>query len=166
MVRTIRLAALALGVAVLAPAAHGQGATVAFGGIKSDTSQPVEVTADQLSVNQTDGTATFTGNVVVIQGDLRLGASTVRVEYATDDRTRVERIVASGGVTLVSADEAAEAKDAVYTVANGQVVMTGDVLLTQNGGTIAGQKLSVDLKTGTGQMDGRVRTIISPKGSQ
>ena len=166
MVRTIRLAALALGVAVLAPAAHGQGATVAFGGIKSDTSQPVEVTADQLAVNQTDGTATFTGNVVVIQGDLRLGASTVRVEYATDDRTRVERIVASGGVTLVSAAEAAEAKDAVYTVANGQVVMTGDVLLTQNGGTIAGQKLSVDLKTGTGQMDGRVRTIISPKGSQ
>ena len=166
MVRTIRLAALALGVAVLAPAAYGQGATVAFGGIKSDTSQPVEVTADQLAVNQTDGTATFTGNVVVIQGDLRLGATTVRVEYATDDRTRVERIVASGGVTLVSAAEAAEAKDAVYTVANGQVVMTGDVLLTQNGGTIAGQKLSVDLKTGTGQMDGRVRTIISPKGSQ
>ena len=166
MVRTIRLAALALGVAVLASAAYGQGATVAFGGIKSDTSQPVEVTADQLAVNQTDGTATFTGNVVVIQGDLRLGASTVRVEYATDDRTRVERIVASGGVTLVSAAEAAEAKDAVYTVANGQVVMTGDVLLTQNGGTIAGQKLSVDLKTGTGQMDGRVRTIISPKGSQ
>ena len=166
MVRTIRLAALALGVAVLASAAYGQGATVAFGGIKSDTSQPVEVTADQLSVNQTDGTATFTGNVVVIQGDLRLGATTVRVEYATDDRTRVERIVASGGVTLVSAAEAAEAKDAVYTVANGQVVMTGDVLLTQNGGTIAGQKLSVDLKTGTGQMDGRVRTIISPKGSQ
>ena len=166
MVRTIRLAALALGVAVLASAAYGQGATVAFGGIRSDTSQPVEVTADQLSVNQTDGTATFTGNVVVIQGDLRLGATTVRVEYATDDRTRVERIVASGGVTLVSAAEAAEAKDAVYTVANGQVVMTGDVLLTQNGGTIAGQKLSVDLKTGTGQMDGRVRTIISPKGSQ
>ena len=166
MVRTIRLAALALGVAVLASAAYGQGATVAFGGIRSDTSQPVEVTADQLAVNQTDGTATFTGNVVVIQGDLRLGATTVRVEYATDDRTRVERIVASGGVTLVSAAEAAEAKDAVYTVANGQVVMTGDVLLTQNGGTIAGQKLSVDLKTGTGQMDGRVRTIISPKGSQ
>ncbi len=166
MVRTLRLAALALGLAVFAPAAYGQGATVAFGGIKSDTSQPVEVTADQLAVDQTDGTATFTGNVVVIQGDLRLGARTVRVEYAKDDRTRVERIVASGGVTLASAAEAAEAKDAVYTVANGQVVMTGDVLLTQNGGTIAGQKLSVDLKTGTGQMDGRVRTIISPKGSQ
>ena len=27
-------------------------------------------------------------------------------------------------------------------------------------------ELSVDLKTGTGQMDGRVRTVISPKGSQ
>lgn len=163
MLRLTGPMAFLIGLAMLAPLAHAQGATVSFGGIKSDNSLPVEVTSDQLAVNQTDGTALFTGNVVVIQGDLRLAAETVRVEYAKDDKSKVERILASGGVTLVSATEAAEGKDAVYTVASGEVVMTGDVLLTQNGGTIAGQKLVVDLETGTGRMDGRVKTVLEPK---
>lgn len=163
MLRTTGFLALLIGFAALAQAAHAQGAAVSFGGIKSDTSQPVEVTSDQLAVNQTDGTAVFTGNVVVIQGDLRLAAETVRVEYAKDDKTKVERILASGGVTLASATEAAEGKEAVYTLASGEVVMTGDVLLTQNGGTVAGQKLIVDLATGTGRMDGRVKTVLEPK---
>ena len=163
MLRTTGLLALLIGFAALAPAAYAQGAAVSFGGIKSDTSQPVEVTSDQLAVNQTDGTALFTGNVVVIQGDLRMAAETVRVEYAKDDTSKVERILASGGVTLASATEAAEGSEAVYSVASGEIVMTGDVLLTQNGGTIAGQKLIVDLETGTGRMDGRVKTVLQPK---
>lgn len=163
MLRTTAILAILIGLTALPPRAEAQSATVSFGGLKSDTSQPVEVTSDQLAVNQTDGTAIFTGNVVVVQGDMRLAAENVRVEYAKDDKTKVERITATGGVTLVSATEAAEGKEAVYTVANGEVVMTGDVLLTQNGGTIAGQKLIVDLDTGTGRMDGRVKTVLQPK---
>ncbi|MGL4281267.1 MAG: lipopolysaccharide transport periplasmic protein LptA [Albidovulum sp.] len=163
MLRTTAILATLIGFCALPPAAEAQGATVSFGGLKSDTSLPVEVTSDELAVNQTDGTAVFTGNVVVVQGELRLAAESVRVEYARDDKSKVERIIASGGVTLVSAAEAAEGKEAVYTVGNGEVVMTGDVLLTQNGGTIAGQKLVVDLDTGTGRMDGRVKTVLEPK---
>jgi lipopolysaccharide export system protein LptA len=41
--------------------------------------------------------------------------------------------------------------------------MTGDVLLTQGGATIAGQKLTLDLTTGLGQMEGRVTTTFAPK---
>ncbi|MCA0271952.1 MAG: lipopolysaccharide transport periplasmic protein LptA [Proteobacteria bacterium] len=163
MLRTAAILAILIGFTALPPKAEAQGATVSFGGLKSDTSQPVEVTSDELAVNQTDGTAIFTGNVVVVQGDMRLAAESVRVEYAKDDKTKVDRIIASGGVTLVSATEAAEGKEAVYTVGTGEVVMTGDVLLTQNGGTIAGQKLVVDLDTGTGRMDGRVKTVLQPK---
>jgi lipopolysaccharide export system protein LptA len=163
MLRTTAILAFLIGLSALPLKAKAQGAAVSFGGLKSDTSQPVEVTSDQLAVNQTDGTALFTGNVVVVQGDMRLAAESVRVEYAKDDKSKVERITASGGVTLVSATDAAEGSEAVYTVANGEVVMTGDVLLTQNGGTIAGQKLIVDLDTGTGRMDGRVKTVLQPK---
>lgn len=163
MLRTTAILAVLIGLSALPQDAEAQGATVSFGGLKSDTSQPVEVTSDQLAVNQTDGTAVFTGNVVVVQGDLRLAAESVRVEYARDDKSKVERITASGGVTLVSATEAAEGEEAVYTVASGEIVMTGDVLLTQSGGTIAGQKLVVDLDTGTGRMDGRVKTVLEPK---
>ena len=55
-----------------------------------------------------------------------------------------------------------EAREAVYDVAAGTVEMTGDVLLTQAENVLSGQRLTVDLRTGTGQMDGRVRTILQP----
>ena len=45
-------------------AAWAQGAQVGFGGIKADPTLPVEVSADELNVNQTDGSASFTGNSV------------------------------------------------------------------------------------------------------
>ena len=143
-------------------AANGQGTEVSFGGIRADTSEPVEVTADQLNVNQNDGTAVFTGNVIVIQGDMRLSAPRLRVEYGTEDKTEIERLHATGGVTMVSGPEAAEAQEAVYTVAAGEVVLTGDVLLTQQGSTMSGQQLFVDLESGTGRMEGRVKTILLP----
>lgn len=155
------MAALAVAVFIPFPIL-AQGASVTFGGIRADTSLPVEVTADQLSVSQADGTATFTGNVLIGQGDMRLSAEQVHVEYGGEDRTRIERLHATGGVTLVSGTEAAEAQEAVYSVAAGEVVMTGSVLLTQNGSTIAGEKLVVNLATGTGQMEGRVKTVLQP----
>ncbi|WP_420353073.1 hypothetical protein [Paenirhodobacter sp.] len=40
--------------------------------------------------------------------------------------------------------------------------MTGDVVLKQGPNVMSGQKLMVDLRSGTGRMDGRVRTILQP----
>jgi lipopolysaccharide export system protein LptA len=138
---------------------------VAFGGIRADISAPVEITSDSLSVNQADGSATFSGNVVIGQGEMRLQAENVRVEYTRDDRSRIQKLHASGGVTLASAAEAAEAREAVYEVPSGTIVLSGDVLLTQGANVMSGQKLTVDLSSGTGQMDGRVRTILQPGGN-
>ena len=159
----LKTLSLAVVLAVLGTgAADAQGSNVAFGGLRADTSAPVEVTADQLSVNQTDGTATFVGNVLVIQGDMRLSAGTLQVEYGNADRSRIERLHASDGVTLVSGPDAAEAASAVYTIASGSVEMTGNVLLTQGSNVLSGQKLMIDLTTGTGRMEGRVRTVLQP----
>lgn len=161
-----RALCVALLVALAAPsAALAQGAEVAFGGLKADTTVPVEVTADTLSVNQTDGTATFSGNVLVVQGGMRLSADRVEVVYGNAERSRIERLHASGNVTLVSGKDAAEAADAIYTIESGDVEMTGNVLLTQGANTIAGQKLVVDLTSGTGRMEGRVKTVLQPGGN-
>ena len=46
-----------------------------------------------------------------------------------------------------------------------QVTMTGDVRLTQGQNVISGQKLVVNLDTGTGTMEGRVRTTLTPGGN-
>ena len=153
-----------LGALLLSGPASAQN-QVAFGGLKADTTLPVEVTADSLAVNQSDGTATFAGNVTIIQGDMRLKAGTVAVVYKTDDRKRIESLSATGGVTLSAGPDAAESREAVYVIDTGQVVMTGDVLLTQGAAIISGQKLTVDLKSGTGSMDGRVKTVLTPGGN-
>ncbi len=146
-------------------AAAAQGAKVAFGGLKQDTSQPVEITADSLEVNQTDGQATFTGNVLVGQGALRLSAARIEVEYAADGQG-IQTLHATGGVTIVNASDAAEAQEAVYTIASGNVVMTGNVLLTQGPNAISGERLVLNLTDGTGVMEGRVKTVFTPGGGK
>ena len=161
------LAALFLGCLIcLAPAAvQAQAeATVAFGSMKGDPTLPVEVTADQLRVNQATGIAIFSGSVIVIQGTMRLTAPEVQVDYAADGK-KIARLHATGGVTLANGGEAAEAQEAVYTIDSGQVVMTGDVLLTQGTSAISGKLLTVDLATGTGVMEGRVQTVFVPGSS-
>ena len=157
MMKTFALAALLLGPGVVL----AQQATIAFGGLQQDTSLPVEIKSETFSVNNADGSAVFSGNVLVGQGEMRLSAAEVRVEYATDSRA-IERLHATGGVTLASKADAAEAREAVYTIDSGTVVMTGDVLLTQGQAAITGQKLSINLKNGTGVMEGGVSTTFQP----
>ncbi len=152
--------AIALVVLLLSPGlAAAQGTNVAFGAMERDADAPVEVTADSLSVNQSDGTAIYAGNVIVAQGDMRLAADRVRVVYS-ESAGRIERMEATGGVTLVSGEEAAEAERADYNIDDGTVVMSGNVLLTQGPNALTSQRMVVNLDTGTAQMTGRVRTVI------
>jgi lipopolysaccharide export system protein LptA len=150
-----------LGVAGMAPA---QEARIAFGDLAQDTSLPVEVTAEAFAVNNADGTAVFTGGVVVTQGEMKLSAAEVRVQY-NPDQTAIDQLVASGGVTIVNLADAAEAREAVYTIATGIIVLKGDVLMTQGPSAMAGQKLTVNLKDGTGVMEGGVTTTFVPGGN-
>lgn len=164
MLRGLPKIILVLSLVVAPLLLSAQGTTIDFGGLKTDTTLPVEVTADSLTVTQADGVAVFSGNVLVTQGDMKLSAGEVRVEYGTDG-TGISRLFASGGVTLKAGTDAAEAVEAVYTVATGEVVMQGHVLLTQGQAAISGEKLVVSLKDGTGKMEGRVTTTFVPGGN-
>lgn len=158
-----RLAPLVLAALVAGPALS-QEAKVDFGGLKQDTTLPVNVEADSLAVNNADGSAVFTGNVAVSQGEMKMSAAVVTVAYGADGKG-IASLHATGGVTIATAAEAAEAQEAVYTIVSGTVVMTGNVLLTQGGSTLAGQKLTIHLKDGTGVMEGRVSTTFVPGGN-
>ena len=153
--------AAGLALAAAGPLA-AQGTEVPFGAFKHDSSLPVELSADRLMVDQGDGTAVFSGNVTIGQGDMRITAGEVRVTYAADgDATgNIERLEATGGVTLVSGAEAAEAREALYTIETGVIVMTGDVLMTQGRNALSAGKLTVNLEQGTGLLEGGVRTIL------
>ncbi|MFW2545549.1 lipopolysaccharide transport periplasmic protein LptA [Primorskyibacter sp. 2E107] len=157
MIRRLIVTLLIAGLPVLAQAQ--QGTAVKFGSMQQDTNAPVEVTADSLSINQTDGTALYTGNVVIVQGDMRLAAPRVLVVYS-ESQGRIDRLEASGGVTLVSGDEAAEAERADYDIEGGSVTMAGNVLLTQGPNALTSERMVVDLDTGAARMMGRVRTVL------
>jgi lipopolysaccharide export system protein LptA len=148
---------------VSAVSVAAQGANVAFGTIRQDTGLPVEVTADNLSVDQATGTAIFTGNVLIGQGEMRLSASRVLVVYRADAEG-IARLEATGGVTLVSGPDAAESERADYNIDNGIIVMSGNVLLAQGRNALSSDKMSVKLSDGTAQMSGRVKTVLQTGG--
>lgn len=159
----MRAFCFALVAACLATAVGAQSAQVAFGGMQQDRNAPVEVTAGSLSVNQTDGTARYDGDVLIRQGAMRLQAETVTVVF-DDAGGRIERFEATGGITLVSGQDAAEAARADYNIDAGTITLIGDVLLTQGANAIAAERMVVDLADGTADMSGRVRTLLQPAG--
>lgn len=164
LIRFLTISVLFLWVPTLVQA---QGASINLGSGAFDSEQPVEVSADTLSVDQSTGEAVFDGNVLVVQGDVRISAARVEIEYASDNGgtpNGIERLKATGGVTFVTTTDAAEAQEAIYTIASSRVVLSGEVLLTQGATAISGDRLIVDLKGGSGRMEGRVRTVINSEG--
>lgn len=144
---------------VLALPALAQGTSISFGGFRQDTRQPIEVSADALSVDQASGSASYSGNVVIGQGDMRLAAQQVVIVY-NDTNSQIDRMEASGGVTLVNGAEAAEADSAIYSITDGTVTLVGNVLLTQGANALTSERMVVNLEDGTAQMQGRVRTLL------
>ena len=132
---------------------------IALGGIAVDTSAAIEVTADSLSVDQDTGIAIFAGDVLIIQGDLRLSAARVEVIYGTDT-SEIARLIATGDVPFVTAEEAAEAQRAEYDVTTGLLNLSGEVLLTQGASAISAADMTINVTDGTATMSGRVRTIL------
>ena len=164
MTRLGALTPVILSLALSAGTAFAQ-ATTGFGSAQ-DVKLPVEVTADQLSVDQKTGKATFSGKVLVGQGAMRLSADSVTVTYAAGGQQRISALLAEGNVTMVSGPDAAEAKQAIYDVASGNVTLIGDVLLTQGQNVMSGEHMVVNLSDGTAQMQGRVRSVLQPAGQQ
>jgi lipopolysaccharide export system protein LptA len=154
-----RFVPLCLALFAGAVTATAQEAQVAFGSANADPSLPVEVTSEILNVNQEDGSAEFLGNVVVIQGEMRLTAERVLVIY-NEERSAIERMEATENVVLVSPPDAAEGDWAEYTIDSGVIVMKGNVLLTQGPSIISGDQMNANLTTGTATMTGRVKTIL------
>lgn len=159
----LRLLMITLLAALFSTQAMAQGASVAFGTIAQDTSLPVEVNSDELSVDQETGTAVFTGNVVIGQGEMRLSAQRVLVVYrATADG--IAKMEATGGVTLVSGPDAAEAERADYSIDDGTIVMRGNVLLAQGASALSADTMTIRLRDGTARMSGNVRTRLQTGG--
>ena len=140
-----------------------QGASVSMGVQNHDSSTPVEITSENLEVDQENSVATFTGDVIVVQGDITMTCQKMRVEYGENPDTganEIEVIRMSGGVTFVSPEEAAESDRAIYTLKTDIIVMLDNVLVTQGPTALSADKLTYNLDSGDGLMEGNVKTIL------
>jgi len=161
---SLRLLLIALFAALFSTQSIAQGASVAFGTIAQDTNLPVEVTSDELAVDQETGSAVFSGNVVIGQGEMRLSAQRVLVVYRAEAEG-IAKMEATGGVTLVSGPDAAEAQRADYSIDDGTIVMRGDVLMTQGASALSADTMTIRLRDGTARMSGNVRTRLQTGGN-
>ncbi len=143
--------------------ALAQSTELKFGAGGHDSNLPVEITSLELVLDQTDGSAIFSGDVVIRQGAMVLKCGMVRVEYnasATAGEDRITAIRMSEGVTFASDGETAESGKAVYSPSEGLLVMTGSVLIVQGVTAISADRLDYDLVNGTGRVQGNVRTVL------
>lgn len=138
---------------LLAAPALGQGTSA----LKNhDTRAPVDIDAARVEVRDRENQAIFTGNVHVVQGNMKLDSPTLRVFYEkrAGADPEIQRIDAQGGVTLTSPSETARGSYGVYDVNNRQITMIGDVVLNQGDSVLRGQRLVLDLETGRSSLDG------------
>lgn len=158
-----RILSITLAMLLSTGAAFAQDMQLRLGESLNLSQRQLEITSETLEVDQETGVSTFSGDVVVSQGDMRLTAQSLRIEYGStgeDSRQRIDRLVADGGVTMVTEAEAVEARSAIYSLTDQTLEMIGDVVLVQGANILAGERFFADLRTGTGRMSGRVRTLI------
>lgn len=105
------------------------------------------------------------GRAEVTQGGNRLRANAIQGFTSNGDLTRVE---ATGDVYFVTPDQSMRGDRAVYTLGDGNVVVTGDVILTQGQNVLTGGRLVYNVRTETARMESsgsRVRGVFYPQGN-
>lgn len=139
-----------------------QGANISLGVKEHDSSTPVEITSEELELDQESGQAIFTGNVIVRQGDITMTCGRMTVEYGenAEGNNEIRLIRMFNGVTFASDTEAAESNSAVYSLTNETLVMNGSVLVTQGPTALSSDKLTYDLQSGDGRLEGNVKTVL------
>ena len=130
---------------------------------KFNSSLPLEIKSEELNIEQNTGEATFSGSVIATQGNLILTAVTIVVEYTLKNSrmtSEMEKLTANKDVTIVSDTQSAVANKVVYDIISENIIMTGDVILKEGLSATSGDKLTINLNTGSRRMEGNVRTLI------
>jgi len=150
----IVIAAAFAGMAALAQAqAPAQSSSVsALKGHNSNA--PVDVAADRIEVQDRADRAIFSGNVHVRQAELSLDTARLTVAYSGTGSIQIDRLDASGGVTVRSPSETARGDFGVYDLNRKLITLVGDVVLTRSGSQINGSRLVIDLTSGRAVIDG------------
>ena len=152
--------------------AQTTGANAIFGDFRPGSTQPIDVEADSLEVNEgkDQRVQTFKGNVAVHRGDTVLKAAVITIFSPPGDpkagADAFNRIEATGRVSVSSSGQTATSESATFDSKSQTAVLSGGVVLTQGTNVLTGERLSVDLNSGVARIEqgagGRIRGVFSP----
>ena len=173
------LAAFALAAAALAGAAEAAPAAPASSDAGSllpggNSKDPVSIEADNLVYADKEGKATYSGNVVLIQGPTKLTCSTMvlyidksnsaqgamptpapspAASGQANSSSSVRHMDCAGPVTVISKTQTATGDSAVYDKPQNRVLLIGNVTLSDGPNVTKGDKLTYDLATGQAHVE-------------
>ena len=113
---------------------------------------PISVSSDSFDGNFQTKVGTYSGNVIVTQGDDKLRADTVKVDVVSGKPNRFEAV---GHVVFVSPSGTATGDSGVYDLGPRTVTLTGHVVLTKEKDVMRGTSLVVDMNTGQSRLIAR-----------
>lgn len=121
-----------------------------------DANAPVDVEADRIEVQDRADRAMFVGNVRVNQSGLSLTSARLTVAYANSvgSGVQIDRLDATGGVTIRKGNQTAQGNTAIYDLPRRLITMVGGVTLMQDGNRVSGGRLVIDLNSGRAVVDG------------
>jgi lipopolysaccharide export system protein LptA len=160
-----------LAIGALAAASLLVAAAPAGAQLSSNSSAPVDITADEGEVISSRCLSIWRGNAEALQDTSRLRARVINV-YAkpkpgTTDQGlgrcgATERLEAEGEVYYVTPEQTVRGDKAVYTADNDTIVMTGNVIAVQGKSVARGDRLTIQVKSGQLQMESSVKGRARP----
>lgn len=121
-----------------------------------NSNAPVEFDADNFTLDDRANRAVLSGDVVITQAALTMRAQRTIIDYSDAGSLQINRITATGGVTVTRGDESARGEVAVYDFSRRIITMAGGVALQRGGDTLNGGRLTIDLRSGVSSIGGGV----------
>ena len=109
----------------------------------------VEIVGDSFVISETKNTATFTGNVVIKQSGLTVWADKVVILYGAGGASDIETLKAIGHVRIETETQMVTGDTGEYDPQARVMRVVGNVVTTNESGTVKGPELLVNFATNT-----------------
>lgn len=121
--------------------------------LPSDATMPIRLSADRATYSERTGVTTYSGNVIITQGTLKITANNITVNL---NKNRSIASAAATGTPATFEQMISEQKGLAkgrankidYNAITGIVTLTGNAKLDQNGASFSGNTIRYSLKQG------------------
>ncbi len=119
-----------------------------------NSNAPVDFSAGSLELQDRADRVVLSGGVTVTQAGLTMKASRLTAAYTSQGKTDVNRLDATGGVTITKDDLRATSNAAIYDLDANLITLLGNVDLRQGTNRLNGGRLVIDLNSGRSTING------------